>query len=104
MKAETGMKAQDLGLFIFGVPETLRRLPEGWKYVASPEDFLRAFSPDGREWMVTERAVVHFKSATPEDVAKSLAADAAHSAGGVELGGGLELGEKFLDLETILWQ
>lgn len=34
--------------FIFGVGTPLPPLPEGWKFVEHPEEFLMATSPDGK--------------------------------------------------------
>jgi hypothetical protein len=65
----------------------LPELPDGWEYVARPGCFLRALSPDGREWLVLlnpgAEELVRWRYATEEDVARP--------------GVCLHVGERFLD-------
>lgn len=66
MNGTDGKNGTDGALFIFGVPDKLRPLPEGWRYEAAADEFLRAFSPGGREWYVTSKGVTRTDDTTGE--------------------------------------
>lgn len=48
------MAARAYGTFIFGIPETLPALPEGWAHVTSEKDWLKATAEDGKTYLLTK--------------------------------------------------
>jgi len=63
---------------VWGVPASLKPLPDGWEYISDPENFLRAKSPDGRLWLVVAQGVVRIRIATTEDERRSRLLRAGH--------------------------